>query len=325
MAHSLVDWAQEVVNRGMMGEHGRIFAMTSSGSNRVIPTYGPVSAAKASLEAHCRQLAWELAPGRSRSTRSAAGSPTRRHSGRSRARLPPGRRQGEEPLGAPHHAGRRGRRRRGPFLPPGPLDHRQRDQRGRGRRDHRLTSITPGPTRPRSPRPRRSGRGSATAGATAPPPDLRRPPGARSPPAERLLRHPHACCRGGPAPSSTTPRNAPRRARPERRDVPVSAETSPSRSRSPSLRPWPQPLILEHVEKGQRRGAGQRMPQKRRGVERLARGGRPGFHDPAAPQAGAQREPPPSAFPTQSRSGHHLALRPTSQSGRRSGRSARTR
>jgi enoyl-[acyl-carrier protein] reductase III len=64
MAHSLVDWAQAVVNRGMMGEHGRIFAMTSSGSNRVIPTYGPVSAAKASLEAHCRQLAWELAPRR---------------------------------------------------------------------------------------------------------------------------------------------------------------------------------------------------------------------------------------------------------------------
>jgi enoyl-[acyl-carrier protein] reductase III len=64
MAHSLVDWAQAVVNRGMMGEHGRIYAMTSSGSNRVIPTYGPVSAAKASLEAHCRQLAWELAPRR---------------------------------------------------------------------------------------------------------------------------------------------------------------------------------------------------------------------------------------------------------------------
>ncbi len=64
MAHSLVDWSQAVVNRGMMGEHGRIFAMTSSGSNRVIPTYGPVSAAKAALEAHCRQLAWELAPRR---------------------------------------------------------------------------------------------------------------------------------------------------------------------------------------------------------------------------------------------------------------------
>jgi enoyl-[acyl-carrier-protein] reductase (NADH) len=35
--------------------------MTSSGSNRVIPSYGPVSAAKSALEAHCRQLAYELA------------------------------------------------------------------------------------------------------------------------------------------------------------------------------------------------------------------------------------------------------------------------
>jgi enoyl-[acyl-carrier-protein] reductase (NADH) len=46
----------------MMGEGGRIFAMTSSGSTRVIPSYGPVSAAKAALESHIRQLAYELAP-----------------------------------------------------------------------------------------------------------------------------------------------------------------------------------------------------------------------------------------------------------------------
>lgn len=62
MAHCLVDWTQALVRRDMMGENGRIFAMTSSGSSRVIPTYGAVSAAKAALEAHCRQLAWELAP-----------------------------------------------------------------------------------------------------------------------------------------------------------------------------------------------------------------------------------------------------------------------
>ncbi len=62
MAHSLVDWTQAVVRRGLMGAGGRIFAMTSSGSNRVIPSYGPVSAAKAALESHCRQLAFELAP-----------------------------------------------------------------------------------------------------------------------------------------------------------------------------------------------------------------------------------------------------------------------
>ena len=36
--------------------------MTSSGGTRAIPEYGPVSAAKAILEAHIRQLALELAP-----------------------------------------------------------------------------------------------------------------------------------------------------------------------------------------------------------------------------------------------------------------------
>ncbi len=64
MAHSLVYWAQDLVGRGMMGEGGRIFAMTSSGSTRVIPSYGAVSAAKSALESHIRQLAVELAPHR---------------------------------------------------------------------------------------------------------------------------------------------------------------------------------------------------------------------------------------------------------------------
>jgi NAD(P)-dependent dehydrogenase (short-subunit alcohol dehydrogenase family) len=36
--------------------------MTSSGGSHVWPTYGAVSAAKAALEAHTRQLAYELAP-----------------------------------------------------------------------------------------------------------------------------------------------------------------------------------------------------------------------------------------------------------------------
>jgi NAD(P)-dependent dehydrogenase (short-subunit alcohol dehydrogenase family) len=62
MAHSLVYWTQEVVGRGLMGPGGRIFAMTSSGGTRVLPHYGPVSAAKAALESHVRQLAAELAP-----------------------------------------------------------------------------------------------------------------------------------------------------------------------------------------------------------------------------------------------------------------------
>ena len=62
MAHSLVDWTRAILDRGLMGTNGRIFAMTSSGSNRIIPSYGPVSAAKSALESHCRQLAYELAP-----------------------------------------------------------------------------------------------------------------------------------------------------------------------------------------------------------------------------------------------------------------------
>jgi enoyl-[acyl-carrier protein] reductase III len=64
MAHSLVYWTQDVVVRGLMGEGGRVFAMTSGGGTRVLPNYGPVSAAKAALESHVRQLAMELAPRR---------------------------------------------------------------------------------------------------------------------------------------------------------------------------------------------------------------------------------------------------------------------
>jgi NAD(P)-dependent dehydrogenase (short-subunit alcohol dehydrogenase family) len=61
MAHSLVYWTQDAVHRGLMGRGGRIFAMTSEGGHRVIPNYGAVSAAKAALESHIRQLAAELA------------------------------------------------------------------------------------------------------------------------------------------------------------------------------------------------------------------------------------------------------------------------
>ena len=62
MAHSLVYWVQDLVARGLMRQGGKIFAMTSSGGTRVFPTYGAVSAAKAALESHIRQLALELAP-----------------------------------------------------------------------------------------------------------------------------------------------------------------------------------------------------------------------------------------------------------------------
>lgn len=62
MANSLVYWTQDLFQDGFLQENSRIFAMTSSGSTRVWHSYGPVSAAKASLESHCRQLALELAP-----------------------------------------------------------------------------------------------------------------------------------------------------------------------------------------------------------------------------------------------------------------------
>lgn len=62
MAHSLVYWTQGLLVRGLMKRGGRIVAMTSSGGHTVIPSYGAVSAAKASLESHARQLAMELGP-----------------------------------------------------------------------------------------------------------------------------------------------------------------------------------------------------------------------------------------------------------------------
>ncbi len=62
MANSLVYWTQDLVREGMLGRGSRIWAMTSEGSHRVILGYGAVSAAKAALESHTRQLAMELGP-----------------------------------------------------------------------------------------------------------------------------------------------------------------------------------------------------------------------------------------------------------------------
>ena len=62
MAHSLVYWVQELFWAKLLGFGSRIFAMTSYGSHHVVPYYGAVSAAKAALESHIRQLAMELAP-----------------------------------------------------------------------------------------------------------------------------------------------------------------------------------------------------------------------------------------------------------------------
>jgi len=62
MAHSLVYWVQGLLARNLIKRGGRIFGMTSSGGHTTMPFYGAISAAKASLESHIRQLTMELGP-----------------------------------------------------------------------------------------------------------------------------------------------------------------------------------------------------------------------------------------------------------------------
>jgi len=61
MANSLVYWVQDLYRGGFLEQGSKIYAMTSEGSSRVVPSYGVVSSAKAALESHTRQLAMELA------------------------------------------------------------------------------------------------------------------------------------------------------------------------------------------------------------------------------------------------------------------------
>ena len=62
MANSILYWTQGLISRNLMRKGGRVFGMTSSGGHSVLPSYGAVSAAKAALESHIRQLAMELGP-----------------------------------------------------------------------------------------------------------------------------------------------------------------------------------------------------------------------------------------------------------------------
>jgi len=62
MANQIIYWTQDVFYRKLFKNGGRIFAMVSSGDDRVFPYYGAVSGAKAAIEAYIRQLAYELAP-----------------------------------------------------------------------------------------------------------------------------------------------------------------------------------------------------------------------------------------------------------------------
>ena len=60
MAHSLVKWTQILIKNKLLKKGSQIFAMTSAGGRKQWMSYGAVSAAKASLESYCRQLALEL-------------------------------------------------------------------------------------------------------------------------------------------------------------------------------------------------------------------------------------------------------------------------
>lgn len=62
MANSLVYWTQDIIRRKLMHRGNKIFALTSAGGSKVMHYYGAVSAAKACLESHIRQIAMELAP-----------------------------------------------------------------------------------------------------------------------------------------------------------------------------------------------------------------------------------------------------------------------
>jgi NAD(P)-dependent dehydrogenase (short-subunit alcohol dehydrogenase family) len=60
MANSLVYWTQDLVKRKLISQGSKIFALTSSGGQKVTQYYGAVSAAKSCLESHIRQLSMEL-------------------------------------------------------------------------------------------------------------------------------------------------------------------------------------------------------------------------------------------------------------------------
>ena len=60
MAHSLVKWTQTLIKNKLLKKGSQVFAMTSAGGRKQWMSYGAVSAAKASLESYCRQLALEL-------------------------------------------------------------------------------------------------------------------------------------------------------------------------------------------------------------------------------------------------------------------------
>jgi NAD(P)-dependent dehydrogenase (short-subunit alcohol dehydrogenase family) len=60
MGNSVLYWTQGAYLRGLLKKGSRIYGMTSSGASVQMPSYGAVSAAKAAMESHLRQLSMEL-------------------------------------------------------------------------------------------------------------------------------------------------------------------------------------------------------------------------------------------------------------------------
>jgi NAD(P)-dependent dehydrogenase (short-subunit alcohol dehydrogenase family) len=61
MANSFLYWMQDLWQNKLLIRGSRAFSMSSAGSQQTVKNYGAVGAAKAALEAHTRQLAFELA------------------------------------------------------------------------------------------------------------------------------------------------------------------------------------------------------------------------------------------------------------------------
>ncbi len=62
MAVSMYDWTKALLDADLLAADTRVIGFTSEGNTRAIPGYAAVSAAKAALEAICKNMALEMAP-----------------------------------------------------------------------------------------------------------------------------------------------------------------------------------------------------------------------------------------------------------------------
>ena len=189
MAHSLLYWTRDLFHAGLLGRGSRVFAMTSEGAILAVPTYGAVSAAKAALEAHVRQLALELAP----EGITVNADPRRCHRHARAATIPAGElpraRSLDAQPAAPHGPTRRmSRTPSWPSHPADALDDRQRHRRRR-RRGHGLARDGRPRVAPPAGVANRRSRGRSTRG---------RGSGARNAPPGSMPAHRHAGARRDP-------------------------------------------------------------------------------------------------------------------------------